>query len=88
MKPSPVILLCALLSAPLAAQQPPRPTMGVGEYDPRSTLKVPEHLDSLPNMVTELGTVIYEMGRQPRAAREFFVKAASRRAPPFVQEDQ
>ena len=35
-------------------------------------------MDSLPNMVTELGAVIYDIGRQPRAAREFFVKYQDR----------
>ena len=37
------IVLFPLLAGALAAQQPTRPTMQVGEYDPRSTLKVPEH---------------------------------------------
>ena len=31
-------------------------------------------LDSLPNMYTELGAVVYELGRQPRMAREFLTK--------------
>lgn len=30
-------------------------------------------MDSLPNMYTELGAVLYEIGRQPRFAREFFI---------------
>lgn len=36
------------------------------------------HLDSLPNVYTELGAVIYEIGRQPRAARAFFLKYQDR----------
>ena len=35
-------------------------------------------MDSLPNMMTELGAVIYEIGRQPRAGREFFLKYQDR----------
>jgi uncharacterized protein len=35
-------------------------------------------MDEIPNMVTELGAVIYELGRQPRFAREFFVKYQDR----------
>jgi uncharacterized protein len=30
-------------------------------------------LDSLPNVYTELGAVLYEIGRQPRFARQFFL---------------
>ena len=36
------------------------------------------HLDSLPNVVLEAGAVLYEFGRQPRAAREFFIKYQDR----------
>ena len=36
------------------------------------------HLDSLPNVVFEVGAVLYEFGRQPRAAREFFTKYQDR----------
>jgi predicted TIM-barrel fold metal-dependent hydrolase len=36
------------------------------------------HLDSLPNVVLEVGAVLYEFGRQPRASREFFVKYQDR----------
>jgi len=35
-------------------------------------------MDSFPNMVTELGAVIYEPARQPRFAREFFLKYQDR----------
>ena len=35
-------------------------------------------MDSLPNMMTELGAVIYDIGRQPRFAREFFLKYQDR----------
>ena len=35
-------------------------------------------LDSLPNMNTELGAVLYELGRQPKRAREFLTKYQDR----------
>jgi len=35
-------------------------------------------LDEMPNVYTELGAVLYELGRQPRAAREFLVKYQDR----------
>jgi predicted TIM-barrel fold metal-dependent hydrolase len=35
-------------------------------------------MDSLPNMYTELGAVLYELGRQPRFARQFFLKYQDR----------
>lgn len=35
-------------------------------------------MDSLPNMMTELGAVIYEPGRQPKFARAFFTKYQDR----------
>ena len=35
-------------------------------------------LDELPNMYTEIGAVIAELGRQPRAAREFLIKYQDR----------
>lgn len=35
-------------------------------------------LDTLPNMVLEVSAVLYEFGRQPRAAREFFTKYQDR----------
>ena len=35
-------------------------------------------LDSLPNMYTELGAVLYELGRQPRHARQFLIKYQDR----------
>ena len=37
-----------------------------------------EYLDSIPNMVVEFGAVIAELGRQPRAAHEFFVNYQDR----------
>ena len=37
-----------------------------------------KHLESLPNVYLEVGAVLYEFGRQPRAAREFFVKYQDR----------
>ena len=35
-------------------------------------------LDSFPNVTTELGAVLYELGRQPRAARAFLIKYQDR----------
>ena len=35
-------------------------------------------LDSMPNVYFEVGAVLYEFGRQPRAAREFFTKYQDR----------
>jgi predicted TIM-barrel fold metal-dependent hydrolase len=35
-------------------------------------------LDASPNLVLELGAVLYDFGRQPRAAREFFIKYQDR----------
>jgi predicted TIM-barrel fold metal-dependent hydrolase len=35
-------------------------------------------LDELPNVSTEVGAVLYDIGRQPRAAREFFIKYQDR----------
>ena len=35
-------------------------------------------LDAMPNVTTELGAVLYDLGRQPRAAREFLTKYQDR----------
>jgi len=35
-------------------------------------------LDSVPNMNTEMGAVLYELGRQPRRAREFLIRYQDR----------
>jgi predicted TIM-barrel fold metal-dependent hydrolase len=35
-------------------------------------------LDELPNVYTEIAAVLYELGRQPRAAREFLIKYQDR----------
>lgn len=40
--------------------------------------KLGELMDKYPNMYTEIGAVIAELGRQPRAAREFFTKYQDR----------
>jgi len=40
--------------------------------------KLGELMDQLPNMYTEIGAVIAELGRQPRAAREFLIKYQDR----------
>ena len=35
-------------------------------------------LEAMPNVYTEVGAVLYDIGRQPRAARDFFVKFQDR----------
>jgi hypothetical protein len=35
-------------------------------------------LDAMPNVYFEVGAVLYEFGRQPRASREFFTKYQDR----------
>jgi uncharacterized protein len=35
-------------------------------------------LDAHPNVVVEVGAILYDLGRQPRAAREFFIKYQDR----------
>jgi predicted TIM-barrel fold metal-dependent hydrolase len=35
-------------------------------------------LDAYPNVVVEVGAILYDIGRQPRAAREFFLKYQDR----------
>jgi predicted TIM-barrel fold metal-dependent hydrolase len=35
-------------------------------------------LDAMPNVHTEVGAVLYDIGRQPRAARDFFVRYQDR----------
>jgi uncharacterized protein len=40
--------------------------------------KLGQLLDAMPNMYTEIGAVIAELGRQPRAAREFLTKYQDR----------
>ncbi|HSN86089.1 MAG TPA: amidohydrolase family protein [Thermoanaerobaculia bacterium] len=35
-------------------------------------------MDELPNMYTEIGAVLHELGRQPRAAREFLIRHQDR----------
>ena len=35
-------------------------------------------LDEFPNVTIEAGAILYDLGRQPRAAREFFVKYQDR----------
>ena len=35
-------------------------------------------LDSMPNVYTEVGAVLYDIGRQPRAAHDFFIKYQDR----------
>ena len=40
--------------------------------------KLGKHLDDNPNVNVEIGAIIAELGRQPRAAKEFFVKYQDR----------
>lgn len=40
--------------------------------------KLSKLLDAMPNVYTEVGAVLYDIGRQPRAAHEFFVKYQDR----------
>jgi predicted TIM-barrel fold metal-dependent hydrolase len=35
-------------------------------------------LDSFPNLYSEVGAVLYDLGRQPRTAREFLIKYQDR----------
>ncbi len=35
-------------------------------------------MDKMPNMMTEIGAVLYDLGRQPRAANKFFAKYQDR----------
>ncbi len=35
-------------------------------------------MDEMPNLLTEVGAVLYDIGRQPRAAHDFFVKYQDR----------
>jgi predicted TIM-barrel fold metal-dependent hydrolase len=35
-------------------------------------------LDAFPNVTVEVGAILYDLGRQPRAAREFFIEYADR----------
>ncbi|HSQ30537.1 MAG TPA: amidohydrolase family protein [Gemmatimonadaceae bacterium] len=35
-------------------------------------------LDAMPNLYTEVGAVLYDIGRQPRAAHDFFIKYQDR----------
>jgi predicted TIM-barrel fold metal-dependent hydrolase len=45
---------------------------------PNNLSKLGQLLDELPNVVVEFGAVIAELGRQPRAAKEFFTKYQDR----------
>jgi predicted TIM-barrel fold metal-dependent hydrolase len=40
--------------------------------------KLAKILDEMPNVYTEVGAVLYDIGRQPRAAHEFFIKYQDR----------
>ncbi|MCU0357336.1 MAG: amidohydrolase [Cyclobacteriaceae bacterium] len=45
---------------------------------PNDLAKLSTLLDAMPNMYVEIGAVIAELGRQPRAAREFLIKYQDR----------
>ncbi len=45
---------------------------------PNNLKKLDSLLQALPNVVVEFGAVIAELGRQPRTAREFFIKYQNR----------
>ena len=36
--------------------------------------RLSSHLDKYPNVVTEIGAVLAELGRQPKRARKFFIE--------------
>lgn len=40
--------------------------------------KLGKMFDAMPNVNTEVGAVLYDIGRQPRAARDFFIKYQDR----------
>ena len=40
--------------------------------------KLGKMMDEMPNVYTEVGAVLYDIGRQPRAAHDFFVKYQDR----------
>lgn len=40
--------------------------------------RLARHLDELPNVYTEIGAVLAELGRQPRTAREFLIRYQDR----------
>jgi predicted TIM-barrel fold metal-dependent hydrolase len=47
-------------------------------YHAHDLKRAAEVLDSIPNMYFDLSAVLYDFGRQPRAAREFFIKYQDR----------
>ena len=40
--------------------------------------RLENHLDTFPNVMTEIGAVLAELGRQPKRARKFFIKYQDR----------
>jgi predicted TIM-barrel fold metal-dependent hydrolase len=40
--------------------------------------KLSKLMDEFPNVVTEMGAVLYDIGRQPRASHDFFIKYQDR----------
>ena len=47
-------------------------------YHAHDLKRAAEVLDSIPNMYLDLSAVLYDFGRQPRAAREFFIRYQDR----------
>ncbi len=47
-------------------------------WDANDLAKLGRLLDAMPNVYTEVGAVLYDIGRQPRAAHDFFVKYQDR----------
>ena len=57
-----------------AAAVPVSPTYSFGN----DLGRLGKMLDTMPNVYTEVGAVLYDIGRQPRAAHDFFVKYQDR----------
>ena len=47
-------------------------------YHANDLARMGELFDEMPNVYTEVGAILAELGRQPRAAREFFIKYQDR----------
>ena len=48
------------------------------QRDWRATARLGRLLEELPNVYVEVGAVLYDLGRQPRTARDFFVRFQDR----------
>jgi uncharacterized protein len=47
-------------------------------YHANDLARMGKLLDEMPNVYTEVGAILAELGRQPRAAHDFFVKYQDR----------